>query len=429
MSDKRIQLPVLHQGQQRMLQQSTRFTAVRCGRRWGKSFTLETIAASYASNGMRAGIFAPTYKTVSEQFTSIATHLDPIIKSSNSGQGAIRTINGGHVDTWSLDHNKRAGRGRKYHVVLLDETAFNGPDMMDIWRLAIKPTLLDYRGRAFVFSTPNGVDEENFFYQVCTNPKYGFTEYYAPTSDNPEMSKEELADLQRTELPEAFGQEYGAQFIDWSGTAIIQLQPFVADPVRCDYVVAIIDSAIKDGVQHDGTGVSYFARNMYDTSKPPLVLIDWELHQIQGGSLINWLPTVHQRVAALARQCGAVQQDIGIPRVFIEDKASGSILLQQCRDLSLPVSSIPSAFTAMGKDARAMAISSYAYLGKVRFSEYAYHKQQEFKKKVQNHQLTQVTTFRLGDKDASKRADDLLDTFCYGILCCIDKKELTLART
>jgi len=32
-----------------------------------------------------------------------------------------------------------------------------------------------------------------------------------------------------------------------------------------------------------------------------------------------------------------------------------------------------------------------------------------------NHFLHQVTTFRIGDKEAAKRADDLLDCFTYGV--------------
>jgi len=32
-----------------------------------------------------------------------------------------------------------------------------------------------------------------------------------------------------------------------------------------------------------------------------------------------------------------------------------------------------------------------------------------------NHLLHQITTFRIGDKDAARRADDALDCFTYGV--------------
>ena len=32
-----------------------------------------------------------------------------------------------------------------------------------------------------------------------------------------------------------------------------------------------------------------------------------------------------------------------------------------------------------------------------------------------NHFLTQVEGFRMADKDSDRRADDLLDTYCYGV--------------
>ena len=39
------------------------------------------------------------------------------------GAAEIRLPNGGHVDFWSIDYTGRAGRGRKYHRVLIDEAA------------------------------------------------------------------------------------------------------------------------------------------------------------------------------------------------------------------------------------------------------------------------------------------------------------------
>ena len=84
--------------------------------------------------------------------------------------------NGGKIDFWVTNDNKLAGRGREYEIILIDEAAFTkSPEMLhEIWPKSIKPTLLTTKGRAYVFSTPDGVDEENFFYAICNNKSLGF---------------------------------------------------------------------------------------------------------------------------------------------------------------------------------------------------------------------------------------------------------------
>ena len=69
----------------------------------------------------------------------------------------------------------------------------------------------------------------------------------------------------------------------------------------------------------------------------------------------------------------------------------------------------------MGKDERAMNASGYVHNDKVKICAPAYEKVTVYKEVSRNHQVAQITGFRLGDKDAAKRADDLLDTFTYGI--------------
>jgi hypothetical protein len=68
----------------------------------------------------------------------------------------------------------------------------------------------------------------------------------------------------------------------------------------------------------------------------------------------------------------------------------------------------------MGKDERAISVSGYVYRGQVKYTDEAFDKTVIYKAKARDHLVEQVETFRVGDKD-SKREDDLLDTFCYGI--------------
>ncbi len=60
----------------------------------------------------------------------------------------------------------------------------------------------------------------------------------------------------------------------------------------------------------------------------------------------------------LSRLCGARHGSIG---VWIEDKNSGTILLQQAIRSQWPATAIDSKLTAMGKDERALSVSGYVY--------------------------------------------------------------------
>ena len=181
----------------------------------------------------------------------------------------------------------------------------------------------------------------------------------------------------------------------------------VAWPSRCDEVFAIIDTALKDGAQHDGTAVTYYARNTFYGT--PLTVLDWDVLQIEGASLDSWLPNVFGHLEYLARETSARRGSFG---AWIEDKASGIVLLQQARNKGLPAHPIDGALTAMGKEGRALNASPHVYGGKVKISRYAYEKTVIYKNQSRNHFLSQVCGFRMGQKDGPR---DLLDTFTYGV--------------
>lgn len=408
-----IELPQLHAGQSRIVADRSRFKAIRCGRRWGKTVLLETVAGSGAANGKSIGIFAPQYKTLSESYYNLDNLLDPITTQSRDST-IIRTISNGTIDFWTLDSDK-PGRGRKYHDVLIDEAAFTKKNMLHIWKTAIKPTLLDYRGRAWVMSTTKGEDgPDNFFYEICNDPVHGFKDFHAPSSDNPYNPPEELLEIERTEHPLVWRQEYLAEFVDWSGIALFDLSEHCDTPEHCDAVFAVVDSALKAERKHDGTAVMYFALSKFPgPGKPKLVVLDWSIHQIEGAFLNDWLPGVLGRAEDLAKLSGARGGFIG---AFIEDKASGTMLLQNAAAAGLPTRQIDPKLTAMGKDGRAREILSVVYRKEVAFSHEAYSKVSEFKGKTMNHALQQIQSYRLGDPNATTRADDLLDTFTYGVL-------------
>jgi hypothetical protein len=415
-----------------------RFKILRCGRRFGKTQSAKMWIGQGLIQGQECAWFAPQHRTWSEVYQEMGSLLRPILDTSSKGSAVMRFITGGRLDFWTLE-NPIAGRGRRYHRVVIDEAAFakdgdNKTDgsMMELWEKAIKPTLYDYTGQAFVCSNSAGKKADNFFYNICTDPQYRFHEYHATTLDNSTLPKrmpgetaeawmdrrrQTLADIKNDNDPLVYAQEYLAEFVDWSGVAFFSLDKWmldgtpVATPQRCDGVFAVIDTAIKTGYEHDGTAVIYFA---IDNTNPmwKLWILDWDIQKIEGALLETWLPTVYQTLDGLAKRCGARR---GSLNTFIEDKGSGTVLLQQARRRGWVAESIKTALTAMGKDERAFSVSGYHFRGLCKITDTAFNKVTPYNRRTLNHFVEQVTSFRMADKDASKREDDLLDAYTYGL--------------
>ena len=131
-------------------------------------------------------------------------------------------------------------------------------------------------------------------------------------------------------------------------------------PTLARAVFAVIDTASKTGTDNDATAVTFFALNR-QPGRFPLVILDWDIAQIEGAILETWLPSVFQRLEELARLCRARAGTLG---AFIEDKNSGTILLQQAQRRGMRAHAINSKLTAMGKDERAINVSGYASVNK-----------------------------------------------------------------
>jgi phage terminase large subunit-like protein len=409
-----IELPDLHPGQIEAFNLRARFRAIRCGRRWGKTVFLKTVACDLAAKGASVGWFVPNYRYASEAYSENEVTLAPAIQSSSRNLGLLRTNTGGRIELWTLEDEK-AGRSRHYHLVIIDEAAFTKPNATAVWEKAIRPTLLDFRGAAIVASNTNGINEDNFFWRICNLPQYGFTEYHAPSHSNPFLPADELARLEADNHPLVYAQEYLAEFVDWSGEAFFSLANLLTDgkpepfPSRCMYVFATMDTAVKTGKENDGTGVVYWAYEQLGEEKW-LKIIDYEYLQIEGSVLEYWLPAVYRNLEEYSVSCKA---RLGSRGCFVEDKASGSILLQQARRRNYQVHEMPQKLTQLGKAERALNVSGYVYRGKVKLLETAFNRIISFKQVTKNHLLGQVMGFRVGDVE--DRHDDLLDAFTYGI--------------
>ena len=453
----KLKLPTYHADQARAFWKfhGHRYKLLRCGRRWGKTDMGKVWIADALARGWPCAWYAPQHKVWSEAYSELADVVMPILGPGSSKGGAVmRGISGGRVDFWTLE-NTIAGRGRHYKRVVVDEGAFtkNGDNrtdgsMMTMFEKVIKPTLFDLGGELLVMSNSAGKVSDNFLYQISPaddggdpgGAKYHFIEYHAPTHMNPLLPKREAGEsiiswLARREAeldslktdndPLVFEQEYRAEFVDWSGVAFFSPDKWlvgdkpVAYPLHCDQVFATIDTAVKTGYEHDGTAVIYWARDM---THPlwKLTILDWDIQKIEGGSLISWLPGVFIQLENFAKQLNARSGSLG---AWIEDKGSGTVLLQQARNKGFKAHPIDTALTSMGKDERALNASPHHYLGKIKISDLAFNKVTTYNRRTLNHFTEQVKSFRMADPDADKREDDLLDCYCYGITIALGNRE------
>ena len=407
-----------------------RRVALVCGRRWGKSTILITLAVDAALSGKRVGVFAPTRTLLSPLLMEIAWALRSVPGVSiNTVLGEMRLPNGGHVDFWSIDHTQRAGRGRKYHLALIDEAAHDEGYLKDAFSTAIAPTLLDYAGVIIEASTPNGVSPDNHFWQTAHLAELGFVTHHAPTSANPHLPPEEIKALRATMRPEIASQELDALFVSLEGMSIFPLASLldaqhepVPDDGPIDSIGVAIDSAAGEGgIEHDGTAAVIYGDRLPRIGVDGLeggdvVILDWDIRSLALGSAAAWLRHVND---LYRHWMSKTHPRMGLDGVWIEKPAMGLRLLEVAGEQRIAAQEISTEWVEWGKDGRALAVEPHVTKGRVKFGKTAYDKRMDYRGAAYNHALAQITGFRVFDKKASKRADDLADAFMYAVLRCL----------
>lgn len=174
------------------------------------------LAVRPALEGKPVGYFTPTYKLLTEYWRNLTAILAPVTKRANATEHRIELITGGLIECWTLE-DSNAGRSRKYARVIPDEAGLVA-NLGDIWQAAIRPTLADYQGDAWLLGTPKG---RNFFYDCWMRGqdslRIDWQSWQRPTSDNPYIKSEEIEAMRQEMTERRFEQEVQAQFLDDSG--------------------------------------------------------------------------------------------------------------------------------------------------------------------------------------------------------------------
>lgn len=186
----------------------------------------------------------------------------------------------------------------------------------------------------------------------------------------------------------------------------------IVDLPRPDYVFVTMDTASKDGAQHDGTGSILWAQYRHVTPEmPKLIILDWNIAQLTADLLIEGLPNTVQTGIDYANEMNA---RYGFGGLWIEDKDSGIALIQKGQRIGLDVEAIDTRLTSLGKEGRALSVSDYIAQGDVKISQKAFDKTVLYRDLRKNHLLDQLNKFRIG-MPRKEHMLDLVDCFSYGV--------------
>lgn len=249
-----------HDGQKAILRDKRRFNLINCGRRWGKTKTAFRLLGEVFLNGGKCAYFAPQYKYLIEFYEDFVRNFKSEIIINNRNEKRIKSKQNGIIEFWTLE-DKDAGRSRKYHRVVIDEGAL-AAYLKVCWQEAIRPTLTDYKGDAWFFSTPKRVGFWRELMDIAKQNPQLWQYYEASSYQNTYLDPAEI-DAAKRDLPyHIFAQEYLAKIVDFTGKyvsatdfEIIDYLPVAALMTPTHFTV---DTAMTANKENDPTGILSF---------------------------------------------------------------------------------------------------------------------------------------------------------------------------
>ena len=220
-----------HPGQLRFHASTARFKVADCGRRWGKSMAgpHDKVPTMFLKKPVLGWIVAPTYDLGEKEFRvfwdilidKMKVPVDKLKTFYNvrTKDFRITTAWGSSVEVRSAEHPESlVGEGLDW-VIMAEAAKLK----LSHWEKYIRPTLSDKRGSAVFVSTPEGF---NWFYDIWQrgnskdNPEWWSIQ--SPTWENTKVfpmgrQDPEMIEVESTNAPEVFDQEYGAKFTSFAG--------------------------------------------------------------------------------------------------------------------------------------------------------------------------------------------------------------------
>jgi hypothetical protein len=206
----------MHPAQQEVFESEARFKVIAAGRRFGKTLLAAAAAIVTAASKPDAVVWwvSPSHDQSRMALRMVAKAIPQRHREVNKTLSEIYLSNGGRIAFKSGERSDNL-RGEGLDLVIIDEAAFVSEAL---WTQAIRPTLSDKNGRALLISTFDG---ENWFYDLyrsALDPRNdAWQGWRFPTSENPYIPPEEIAEAQRNLPKEVFAQEYLASPMAFAG--------------------------------------------------------------------------------------------------------------------------------------------------------------------------------------------------------------------
>ncbi len=198
-----------------------------CGRRWGKTTLGMTQAVRHALKGERVWWVAPWYHLAADPWRAFKARFAGLWKEKHEGERRIDLWSGGSITIKSAD-NPDGLRGVGLDFVVIDEAAFIREE---VWSDCIRPALADREGSALILSTPAG---RNWFHQAYVwgqDPLVeGWQSWQLPSSANPRLRPEEIANARLMTHERKFAQEFLAEFLDDGGAVFRKIRAATTAP-------------------------------------------------------------------------------------------------------------------------------------------------------------------------------------------------------
>jgi phage terminase large subunit-like protein len=250
--------------------------------------------------------FSPTYKMLIDVWREANIVFNPIMKRRSVQERRLEFITGGVLDFWSLD-KPDAARGRKYKRVIVDEAAMV-PNLMEAWQHVIRPSLADYVGDGWLFSTPKGHNAFWQMHQWGQDPELSeWASWTIPTSANPFIADSEIEAMRAT-MPELiYQQEILAQFVDDAGGIFRRVMEAATaveldKPIETRQYVAGVDVAQK---------VDFTVASVLDVESREMVYMD-RFNRVEYPVLEDRLHAIYQRfnMAAMTIEDNSIGQGV-----------------------------------------------------------------------------------------------------------------------
>jgi hypothetical protein len=184
-------------------------------------------------------------------------------------------------------------------------------------------------------------------------------------------------------------------------------------------VFAVVDSGVKGGVEHDASAVVFFGVGGWGERRC-LYVLDWEAVELGAANLERWFIDVVTKLCSYVKTARIAH---AVGPIFVEPAGLGELLIAKFPGDTRPIDAV---YVQRGKDLRALGCEPLVNGGRVRLTKPAYERVSTLKGQRLNHLIAQLGSFRVGDKAAAKRQDDLLDCVSYG--CALGFEERAYER-